>query len=118
MSTAWLRSRIVSVDRMGAIATAVTTLQPGVATVTASYEVKEITVVRHRLTSRTVTKVFDSVKASVRKGTTLLVLQPTAPALIALREHGVLDVVERVSFQATGTEMASQTWRVQDRFRQ
>jgi len=117
-STAWLRSRIVSVDRMGAIATAVTTLQSGVATLTASYEVKETTVVRHRLTSRTVTKVFDSVKVSVRKGTTLLVLQPTAPALIALRKYGVLDVVERVSFRATGTEMASQTWRVQDRFRQ
>jgi hypothetical protein len=103
---------------MGAIATAVTTVQPGVATVTASYGVKETTVVRHRLTSRTVTKVFDSVNVSVRKGTTLLVLQPTAPALVALREHGVLDVVERVSFRATGTEMASQTWRVQDRFRQ
>ena len=118
ISTAWLRSRIVSVDRMGAIATAVTTVQPGVATVTASYGVKETTVVRHRLTSRTVTKVFDTVKVSVRKGTTLLVLQPTAPALLDLRERGVLDVVERVSFRATGTEMASQTWRVQDRFRQ
>jgi hypothetical protein len=102
---------------MGAIATALTTLQPGVATLTGSYEIKETTVVRHRLTSRTVTKVFNSFKVSVRKGTTVLVLQPTAPALIALREYGMLNVVEHVSFRATGTKMASQTWHVQDRFR-
>jgi hypothetical protein len=117
-STAWLRSRIVSVDKLGAIATSVTTLQTGAATVAATYEVEKVTLVLHRLRSRTVTQVFGSIQANVRKGTTLLVLRPTATALIALRERGFLDVVEHVSFRAAGTKMASQTWRVHDRFRQ
>jgi hypothetical protein len=89
-----------------------------VATVSATYEAREVTVVHHRSTSRKVTKVFGSIKASVRQGTTSLVLRPTAGALIALRKHGYLDLVEHVSFRTSGTKMASQTWRVHDRFRQ
>jgi hypothetical protein len=48
----------------------------------------------------------------------LLALKPTAAALIALRERGFLAVVEHVAFRAAGTKIASQTWRVHDRFRQ
>ena len=50
--TSWLRSRIVSVDKLGAIVTSVTTRQTGTATVAATYEVEAETLVRDRLTSR------------------------------------------------------------------
>ena len=99
-------------DSLGAITTSVTTHQAGVATVTATYEVKDVTVRHHRSTVRTVSKAFGSVQTNVRNGTTVLVLKPTAAALRTLRGRGSLDVAERVTVEATGLATASDVWHV------
>ena len=78
----------------------------GTATIIGTYETRVKTEAHNQLTSRIVNKVFGSIEMSIRSGTSELLLRPTAPALITLKEHGSLNVVEHVSFQSANTKVA------------